>query len=613
MKAFFLSRRGQLHLTAFFMSTSFIGLLARLWGLQIVQGTEYRRQSEMNRLETVYLAPPRGHVQDRFGRMFVSNRPAYNLEVTSENVTDFDEMWKILAPLLELTEEELQKRFERGRVYHRRYEPIVIMKDISRETVARISVERFRLPGVRITSVPARDYLYGDLAAHLAGYTREITPEQLRSPEFATYRAGDNVGQVGLERAWERYMRGRRGKQRVVVNAAGWRVGELASENEIIGNTIELTIDLELQSAVEDLLRDKHGAVVAMDPNTGEVLAMSSSPGYDPNVFSGEMSHSDWQHLNSEHRLRNRALQGSYPPGSIFKPLVAVGALADGLIGASDRVFCPGHYSFGGRRYGCWKRSGHGSVDLRKALKVSCDVYFYALGHKMGIDRIHRIAHSFGLGKLTGVGLKEEASGLMPSRQWKRRAYRKSADKVWYPGETLSVVIGQGAVSVTPLQMARAYSALINGGFLVKPRLVRRVISKDGHVVVDLSSTVAESGLDAESEHLDLVKGALVEVVNSPGGTGGRARLPVKYGLKAGGKTGTAQVVSLKNREGNSKYEDHAWFVGFAPADAPTLVVAVLVEHGGHGGAAAAPIAGEVMSTYFSKRINRDESQKTIP
>jgi penicillin-binding protein 2 len=600
------SRRGALHLSAFIMGTSFVGLLARLWGLQIVQGGEYRRQSEMNRLETVYLVPLRGQIQDRAGRLFASNRPAYNLEVTSESVSSFQEMWKILAPIVELSEEELQKRFEKGRGFHRRYEPVVIIKDMSRETVARISAERFRLPGVRITSVPARDYPYGDLAAHVAGYTREISLEQLRLPEFASYRAGDTVGQVGLERAWERYLQGKRGKQRVVVNASGWRVGELASEREMIGNTIELTLDLELQVAAEELLREKTGAVVALDPVSGEVLAMASSPGYDPNLFSGEMSKDDWQHLNSQNRLRSRSLQGSYPPGSIFKPILAIGGLMDGFINPEDRVFCSGAYSFGGRAYRCWKKGGHGSVNLRQALKMSCDVYFYSLGQRMGIDRIHRIASAFGLGKVTNIGLREESPGLMPSRQWKRRAFRKKADQIWFPGETLSVSIGQGAVSVTPLQMARAYSALVNGGFLVQPRLVRRVVSRDGHVVQDLSTPEIASAVDAETQHFDIVREALVDVVNSPGGTGGQARLPNSSSMKAGGKTGTAQVVSLKNREGRSQYEDHAWFVGFAPASDPKIVVAVLIEHGGHGGATAAPVAGGVMSAFLSKSAIRE-------
>lgn len=278
----------------------------------------------------------------------------------------------------------------------------------------------------------------------------------------------------------------------------------------------------------------------------------------------------------------------------------------DGFINPEDRVFCSGAYSFGGRAYRCWKKGGHGSVNLRQALKMSCDVYFYSLGQRMGIDRIHRIASAFGLGKVTNIGLREESPGLMPSRQWKRRAFRKKADQIWFPGETLSVSIGQGAVSVTPLQMARAYSALVNGGFLVQPRLVRRVVSRDGHVVQDLSTPEIASAVDAETQHFDIVREALVDVVNSPGGTGGQARLPNSSSMKAGGKTGTAQVVSLKNREGRSQYEDHAWFVGFAPASDPKIVVAVLIEHGGHGGATAAPVAGGVMSAFLSKSAIRE-------
>jgi penicillin-binding protein 2 len=577
-------------------------LLSRLWILQIVKGGEYRNLSETNRIETVFVSPPRGHITDRFGRLLVSNRPAYNLEVTRENVHNFKEMWKILAPILGITEAELQDRFKHNQANRRRYESTPIARDISREVVAQVMSERFRLPGVRVSAVPSRDYLFGSLASQVLGYTREISHKQLSDSKFSSYKAADTVGQVGLEDEWEEYLQGRRGKQQVIVNAAGWRVGELSSEQETIGNSLETTLDLEIQSAAEEQLKNKKGSVVMLEARSGEVLAMASSPGYDPNVFSGDLSASDWKQIISEKRLVNKAIQGGYPPGSIFKPLLAVAGLQEGLITPSDRVHCPGYYSFARRSYGCWKKSGHGSVDLKSALRMSCDVYFYSLGHRLGIDRIKSVATDFGLGLLTGLGSKNEGPGLIPSKEWKKKAFKNRSDQTWFPGETLSVAIGQGAVMVTPLQMARAYAALVNGGLLIKPRLVRRVNSRDGHVIVDSSVAEVQQKTKIKQEHLSLVHEGLIDVVEAPGGTGGAAKLQPALNVRVGGKTGTAQVASLKYHAKKGQYEDHAWFVGFAPADNPKVVVAVLIENGGHGGSAAAPIAQALLAQFFSKQ-----------
>lgn len=580
---------------------SILALVVRLWILQVVNGPEYRRKSETNRIETIYIAPPRGYITDRNGKLLVSNRPSYNLEITRENVEDFDSMWSILAPILGVEVKELEARFKKGMVSRRRYESTIVAKDISREVVAQIVTERFRLPGVRIAAVPTREYLYGALASQTLGYTREINDKQLGLSKFSNYRVGDTVGQSGVEHEWEGYLQGTRGRQQVVVNAAGWRVGELSSELETIGNSVETTLDLELQNAAEEQLRDKSGALVVLSVHTGEVLAMASSPGFDPNVFGRDLTQKDWSFLSSDRRLLNRVTQGTYPPGSIFKPMLAVAGLAEKLIDPKDTVRCSGSYYFAGRSYRCWKKAGHGVVNLRSALAGSCDVYFYSLGHRLGIDRIHEYATSFGLGEISGIGLGVEKSGLIPSKEWKERVFSKAGDKIWFPGETLSVAIGQGAVTVTPLQMARAYAALANGGMVVQPRIIRRVNSREGHVLVDLTKPNIQKKVSANPEDLELVKQSLSDVVNAPGGTGGRARLGKEFNIKVGGKTGTAQVVDLKFHGKKGHFEDHAWFVGFAPVENSEIVVAALIEHGGHGGAAAAPVVQAVMTHYFAR------------
>jgi len=583
-----------------------IALVVRLWVLQVVNGPEYRRKSETNRIETIYIAPPRGYITDRYGKLLVSNRPSYNLEVTRENVEDFKSMWKILAPILDIEGEQLEARFKKGMVSRRRYESTIIARDISREVVAQIVTERFRLPGVRIVAVPTRDYLFGALAAQTIGYTREINDKQLGLARFSNYRPGDTIGQGGVEHEWEGYLQGARGRQEVIVNAAGWRVGELSSEQETIGNSVETTLDLELQNAAEEQIRDKSGAIVALNVHTGEVLAIASSPGFDPNVFGGDLSQRDWSFLSSDRRLLNRATQGTYPPGSIFKPVLAIAGLAENLVSPEYTVKCSGSLYFAGRSYRCWKKGGHGVVNLRSALKGSCDVYFYSLGQRLGIDRISKYANSFGLGEITGIGLGVENRGLIPSKEWKRSAFSKAEDKIWFPGETLSVAIGQGAVTVTPLQMARAYAALVNGGMVIQPRIIRRVNSREGHVLVDLSKPNIQKRVLATSEELELVKQSLSDVVNAPGGTGRHARLAEEFNISVGGKTGTAQVVDLKYHGKKGNFEDHAWFVGFAPVENSEIVVAALIEHGGHGGASAAPVVQAVMTHYFARIQHRE-------
>jgi penicillin-binding protein 2 len=512
---------------------------------------------------------------------------------------------EVLAAIAEVPYESLQERVKLQKRRHK-FEPTLLLRDISRELVARISAARFRMPGIVISVVPARNYLYGSIGAHLIGYTREITATQLQSPKYPGYLLGDIVGQFGIEATMERYLRGQHGLQRIIVNSFGSRVGELSSDPEVAGSTLTLTLDSRLQRAADEALAGHHGAIVAIDVKTGEVLALASSVSFDPNVFTTELKPETWREIMGDHRLTNRAIQGAYPPGSVFKPFMEVAALQEAVTNPKERVQCNGGIWFKGREYKCHKKGGHGAVDLYSALVQSCDVYFYTMGQRLGVDRIHHYASLFGLGEKTGIDVADEASGLIPSSLWKRRAFRNPADQKWYAGETLSVSIGQGAVTTTPLQLARSIAAIVNGGTVMKPLIVKSIVSSDGRVVDSgFGDPVALRTVPIDASILERVKEGMVGVVNDPRGTGHKAQLVKELGVKVGGKTGTAQVVGMLRRDQQGKpvadrnREDHAWFVGYAPVDNPRVAVAALVEHGGHGGAAAAPLVAKVMTRYF--------------
>jgi penicillin-binding protein 2 len=484
-----------------------------------------------------------------------------------------------------------------------------LASDVSWDQRARVESHLFELPGVITDVRPRRDYLEGELAAHLLGQLGEIRKQQLETREFAEYRAGEVVGQTGVERLMENALRGREGGRNVVVDVAGRVVDVLGERAPDPGGNVVLTLDLDLQRAAEEGFRPeviggqgKIGALVALDPRNGDVLAMVSKPSFDPNSFAGGVDTQTWQKLTSDplRPLQNRVLAGQYPPGSTYKAIVATAALAEGVVSPQEKLFCPGTYRLGNRTYRCWKPGGHGWMDLRDAIKHSCDVYFYQLGLRLGVDRIAHIADSFHLGRRSGIPLGDEQPGLVPTSTWKQNRFAER----WMDGETLSTAIGQGFDLVTPVQLAIAYAALANGGVVLRPRVVLRSAGRDG-AIVDADPPEVIGHVAAPPEALARVRDALEAVVAEPGGTGGLARVP---GLRVAGKTGTAQVVHLKHTEDLEddevpfEYRDHAWFVAFAPVDDPQIVVAVLVEHGGHGGSAAAPIAQRVISTWFEKK-----------
>ncbi len=577
---------------------AFFVIVLRLWYLQVLHGEQFREQSENNRLSTVYSPAPRGIIYDRNGKALVGNRPSFNVELVEEDSPNPKETIKRVAEIVGVSPEDLTARPLSSK--RRRFEPRLLLRDVSRDTLALVVAHRYELPGVIINVEPAREYPYGEFASHVLGYIREITRTQLDSSSYTGYRQGDLVGQFGLESKWEKYLQGRRGVQLVIVNAMGTRIGESSFEPEESGHDLTLTLDFDVQHAADEALRGKRGAIVAMDANTGEILGLSSSPSFDPNLFTKELSSAQWRALTGGHekRMNNRAVQGVYPPGSVFKVFMAAAALAEGVVSKDERINCPGYLQFGSRNYHCHKKSGHGAVDLHSALVQSCDVYFYTVGQRLGIDRIHEYAAKFGLGMSTKLELADEARGLIPSSEWKRRAFKDPGEQKWYPGETLSVVIGQGAVTTTPLQITRALAALVNGGHVMKPYLVKMIGSVGAAYHDDKFSPQVESELDIPSPVLKVVREALVGVVNEERGTGKRARLDKNSGILVGGKTGTAQVVSL-DLGTSGQHNDHAWFAGYAPADNPKIVVTALVENGGHGGEAAAPLVRQVLEAYF--------------
>jgi len=586
----------------------FFVVVLRLWYLQVLKGDYFRDKSENNRLRTVFVPPPRGMIFDRLGKVVVKNRPAFNVELVAEDSPDPKASLRDLASVLGQEPNTFLDRLA-NQPKRRRFEPKLILKDVSREVVAKVAAKSYALPGVVVNVSPAREYLYQNFAAHVLGYIREINSDQLNDPRFTNqsyqYHQGDIVGQYGIEARWEPELQGQRGVQNVIVNATGVRTGEASFVPEIAGRSIRLTIDYDVQAAADAAMADKKGAIVALNPKSGEILAMSSAPAFDPNLFAGEMTAEQWSEMvmGKERRLNNRAVQGAYPPGSTFKIFMAVAGLAEGIITPETKISCPGYYYVGGRRFKCHKKEGHGSVDLEQAIIKSCDVYFYTVGQRLGIDRIHDYAAKFGLGVPTGLDLVTENSGLIPSTEWKREHFRRQpAMQKWFPGETPSVSIGQGAVTVTPLQLARGLAALVNGGFVMRPRLVLGDEDQAENLMDQNSDSDIQKRVDVDPKIMAIVRHALEGVVNDPGGTAIRAKLGPEFDARVAGKTGTAQAVGADSGLHGKDFADHAWFSAYAPIEDPEIVVVALVENGGHGGVIAAPLVKSVMETFFKKQ-----------
>jgi penicillin-binding protein 2 len=577
--------------------------MVRLWHLQVILGDSYRFQSENNRIRVEEIAAPRGIIFDRNGVPIVENRPAYHLVIIREDIVDLDATIKELARLCERNPDEFFSIVEANKTSPK-FVPLRLASDLDRDCLARIEAQRIRLPGVVIQLEPKREYKWNGTAAHLVGYLSEITEAELRSEKYQGYYPGEDIGKVGVESAFEKYLHGSRGGRQLEVDAAGRRVRLLEEELPISGRNLWLTLDMDLQKTAESLLEGKTGAIVAVDPTDGAVLAFACSPSFDQEKFVRGLTKDEWVALSKDpsHPLLNRGSGAAYPPGSTYKPFVALAGLKEGVITATSTLNCPGFLQFADRSYRCWKDSGHGSIPVERALIESCDVFFYQVGLKLGVDRLAQYVTMFGLGERTGIGLQGEHPGLVPTSWWKKQA----TGVPWQKGETISISIGQGFDLVTPLQMALGYAAIANGGTLWQPYVVKRIEGGSADEIDEINPRLKRK-IPIEQRWFDIVRKGLAGVVEDPRGTGHLIRDP---SVPIAGKTGTAQVVhvaqgvnrKLLERLTKSKDRDHAWFVGYAPASDARICVAAIVEHGGHGASVSAPLVQKVILAYLKNK-----------
>ena len=586
-------------------------IIARLWYLQVNSGEDYKELAFNNRVRIRQVAAPRGQIVDRNGKEIVTNRPSFNVVLIREDSQDIDDVLKRLALVLHEDISDLWKRIREaaGSPLHI---PIVLKEDIPWDTLAYLENHNQEFSGIRIEVVPVRVYHYGDLASHVIGYLGAINKKELAEADPEKYTGEDLIGKMGLEKLREADLRGDKGSSSSEVNARGFEQKLLKSDEPLPGREIRLTLDVDLQQIAESMMDqdEKSGAVVAMEVKTGRILVAASAPKIHLEEFTGGISTENWNALleNPKHPLLNKVVQGLYPPGSTYKMVTALAGLATGVITESTIFNCPGHYQFGNRVYMCWRHSGHGAVDLRRAITESCDVYFYQVGQRVGVDGLAEYAHMLGLGRKTGVELEHEKSGLVPTRQWKLKQYKQK----WQDGETLSIAIGQGYDLVTPLQVNLMTATVANGGKVFLPQIVDSVRDTDGKVVEQFHPKLIRE-LTGMGKYLALIREGLTGVVNGEHGTAKSARIE---GLTVAGKTGTAQVVKLAQYKGLKdenipfKYRDHAWFTCFAPAEDPEIAVTVLVEHGLHGGSESAPIAKAILEKYFEARLQAYAKEK---
>jgi len=594
-------RRGiisRLSILQYVVTGLFSVLAISFWVLQVAQHAKFEEMAENNHQRTLALRAPRGIVLDRDGRILVENRPSFSISIMREHSKDLNRTIRMLAAVLGYEESNVREIVDR----HRReptYRPVTIVLDASIAQVSAVRARRLELPDVLVEPMPTRRYP-DKLAAHAFGYVGEVSDKEVSEDE--SLKSGDIVGQAGIEKVYNAQLMGIDGARRVVVNSVGREIRTLDKQDPIEGKRLQLTLDLDLQKAVEDGFRVAgfNGASVVLDPQNGEVLAFASLPEYDPNAFASGIDRASFSTLLNDplKPLQDRAIQGRYQPGSTFKMAVALAGLEEGVITPEFRASCAGGATFYGHHFACWKKGGHGSLDLRRAIEQSCDVYFYTVANLVGVDKINKWATNLGLGVKSGIDLPNEQQGLVPSTKWK---LEKMHEK-WYAGETISVGIGQGAVSLTPVSMAVYMSTLANGGTRVTPHLLKAVDEGKGWVPAPVPPP--QKTVDIDPAKLQAIRDGLWGVVNG-GGTGGRARI---VGMDISGKTGTAQVISNAGRmaaaKSNRDLRDHGWFVFFAPRDKPEIAGVVFLEHGIHGPNAAS-VAHHILDTYFAKKEGR--------
>jgi len=590
------------------VTAAFVVIFLRMFYLQILEGKEFRRLSENNCIRLQTILPQRGFVFDRNGALLVDNRPSFNLSIIPDDAKPVEPVIDILSRYLNVPAEELMAKV-RNIKGASSFRPVLLKQDIGRDALALIEAHKYELPGISVDVQPRRYYLHRHSAAHLIGYLSEINSSELKGGKYTEYKSGDFIGKFGIEREFEKYLKGKRGGRQVEVNAAGQVVRVLENINSEPGNNIYLTIDQRLQRKAEELLKDKAGAVIAMEPSSGQILAMASSPAFDPNEFVCGLTHDEWNDLISQPNrpMENKAIKGEYPPASTYKIVTALAALEEKVIDINTSFYCPGYLKHGNRVFMCWKKGGHGSVNVVRALAESCDVFFYNVGQRLDIDKLAWYAKGCGLGAPTGIGLEQESEGLIPSSIWKKKRFGQP----WSSGETLSAVIGQGYNLATPVQMLVLTSAIANGGKRVKPYVMKRIETPGGQNIIN-GETEIVGNLPVSQNTLNIVKKGLWEVVNKDYGTARIAR--PGEGIEISGKTGTAQIVGRKKNETGYErklpdhFKPHAWFVSYAPSSDPKIAISVIIEHGEHGSSAAGPIARELVKCYLNPEAVVDDN-----
>ncbi len=612
--------RFRLGIAALLLLLAFGLLLGRFVWLQVIQHDFYRTRAEDNRIALIPIVPNRGVIVDRNGVVLARNFSAYTLEIMPSQAAPLDETIDALAEIIDIQGKD-RKRFKRLLDEAKNFESIPIRTRLTDEEVAKFSAHRYRFPGVEVKARLFRQYPENTLAAHAIGYISRINTKEKESIEqaghSANYKGTEHIGKVGLEANYEFELHGKTGHEQVEVGADGRPIRVLSQKPATPGNNLKLTLDTGLQAVAEQAFGNRRGSLTAIDPRNGAVLALVSSPAFDPNLFVDGIRFDDWDDLNNnpDKPMLNRAIYSTHPPGSTFKPLMALGALTVGKRTPNQSIADPGYFNFGGRRFMDDKVGGHGSVDMFKSIVVSCNTYYYTLASDMGIDNIARFMGDLGLGRRSGIDIPGEATGILPSPQWKESRFKKREQQKWYSGETISVGIGQGYNAYSTLHMAHALANILNYGKVFRPHLVQTITNPTtGEVRTIESEPVRQVAL--KTEHVDFIKRAMAGVVKS--GTGARAFAGAAY--ESGGKTGTAQVFSLK---GGQKYvagqlkerlRDHSWYVAFAPVDNPQIVVAVMVENGGFGAASAAPIARQVFDYHLTgKRAAGAAPEVNVP
>jgi penicillin-binding protein 2 len=577
-------------------------LLIGFWKLQVIDSDRYQQWAERNRVRSIPVIAPRGRMLDRDGRVLVDNYPSFSVLLLRDDPVLVGKSLPVIAEGLGIPLGDLTDQLDTARNLPK-FQPIVIKPEATKGDVAFIESHRSDIPLLEMLMVHRRRYLPGGFMAHASGYVGEVSEQQIEASN-GKLRPGDFAGKTGLEREYNEQLEGTDGMRRVIVNSVGKEVDRLPTQEAIPGKQIQLTIDYDLQQVAEQSLGTRPGAVVALDPRTGEVLAMVSRPTPDPNDFAIRISNDNWKQLNEDplRPLLNRAIQAQLAPGSVFKIVTATAMLEDRNPPESFTTFCPGYGTFYGRQFKCWVYSSkkgptsHGVMNLHQAILHSCDVFFYAAGQRLGIDRLSYFGDKFGIGHKTGIDLPSEEAGLMPSEEWVERVFHRK----WYAGETISVSTGQGAVTTTPLQLARMIGGIASGGVFKQPHLL-----KD-------AQNVGEERFAISEPTIEKITDAMYGVVNEPGGTGGTLKLA---GIEFSGKSGTAQVIGYGTRARmgkQKKFEDNAWFVGYAPKRNPEIVVSVLVQESGqHGGEASGPVARDIIKAYYDKKAKKLEGQYT--